>query len=325
MNVLSIGIYFLFLGMGLGAIYISYQLARRYRFRFLNYYLYSIVFGVGFGFVNYLGKMFSGQVLAQSRSWDALITANIIISSLASPILIAGTYMMMCWILDLLWGKVPRWFKIGFWLSQVLFILVFLATTKIYFETKDLQSVNPLFAALEKIEMLIIIIAILCLVLKGRSLENKAKGKLAFNLGILHFVGVTVFFGSYLFILPYFAKNSLAFFSALAFLHLLVELVPLFYLKGFLGKHHAELAFSPMEVHGIKRFFDQFKMTEREQSIIRLILKGKTNDEIGDALFISSKTVKNNISNIYQKAGVKNRIQLTNLVRGFREERISEK
>lgn len=319
MNFLSIGIYFLFLGMGLGAIYIAYGLARRYRFRFLDYYFYSIVFGVGYGFVNYLGKMFAGQVLAQSKSWDALLTAHIIISSLASPLMIVSTYMMICWILDLLWGKVPRWFKIGFWLWQVLFILVFFTSTKIYFETKNFESVNPLIAALEKIQMLIVIIAVLCLVLKGKSLENKARGKLAFNLGILLFTCTMVFFGSYLFILPNIIASPLAYFSAFAFLHLLTELVPLFYLKAFLEKHHAELAFSPVEVHGIKRFFDEFKMTEREQSIIRLILKGKTNDEIGDELFISTKTVKNNISNIYQKAKVKNRIQLTNLVRGFRE------
>jgi DNA-binding CsgD family transcriptional regulator len=321
MTVVLIGIYFLFLGMGLVTIYISYRLARRYRFRFLDYYLYNVIFSIAVVFINHVGKMFAHLVLGP-QSWSIHFTADIIISYLALPAAIVSLYMMICWILEFLWGKVFRWFKWTFWLIQTLLILVNFTTAKIYFDTKELKSINLFSSAYEIILLLINLIAFLYLILKGKSLENKARRKLAINLGLIHLICVTAAVGLYIFIVRCIINNTLVFFSVIASLHISVEIIPLLYLRGFLGKHHAELGFSST-VHGIERFFKEFKITDREQSIIRLILKGKTNDEIGDELFISTKTVKNNISNIYQKTKVKNRIQLTNLVRGFDKEKIT--
>ena len=45
---------------------------------------------------------------------------------------------------------------------------------------------------------------------------------------------------------------------------------------------------------------------------------GKGTKEIGEKLFISGKTVKNNLSNIFQQTGAKNRVQLMSFVRHFR-------
>ena len=53
--------------------------------------------------------------------------------------------------------------------------------------------------------------------------------------------------------------------------------------------------------------------TKREQEIIHLILSGKSNQEIANELFISLKTVKGHIYNIFQKTDVKNRVQLVNM------------
>ena len=57
----------------------------------------------------------------------------------------------------------------------------------------------------------------------------------------------------------------------------------------------------------------KFQITTREQEIIRLICQGKSNKEIENELYISIQTVKDHIYNIYQKTGVKNRVQLSNL------------
>jgi len=50
-------------------------------------------------------------------------------------------------------------------------------------------------------------------------------------------------------------------------------------------------------------------LSERENEILAQILAGKTNQEIGDTLFISEKTVRNHITRIYGKLGVKTRAQ----------------
>src|SRR5699024_2007301 len=50
-------------------------------------------------------------------------------------------------------------------------------------------------------------------------------------------------------------------------------------------------------------------LSNREYEILYLIAKGYNNMEIGLELFISEKTVKNHITNIYKKIDVKNRVQ----------------
>jgi ligand-binding sensor domain-containing protein/DNA-binding CsgD family transcriptional regulator len=60
----------------------------------------------------------------------------------------------------------------------------------------------------------------------------------------------------------------------------------------------------------MEHYFDKFGISPREREIVRLLLRGKSNREIEDALFISMGTVKNHIYRIFQKLGVKNRAQL---------------
>ena len=64
----------------------------------------------------------------------------------------------------------------------------------------------------------------------------------------------------------------------------------------------------------MQRIFVRYKVSKREQEIIRLMLKGKSNKDIEDELYISMKTVKSHVYNIYQKLGVKNRLELIHLI-----------
>ncbi|MCK4751511.1 MAG: helix-turn-helix transcriptional regulator, partial [Bacteroidales bacterium] len=64
-------------------------------------------------------------------------------------------------------------------------------------------------------------------------------------------------------------------------------------------------------------FVSKFEISKRETEIVELICKGKSNQDISDSLFISLQTVKDHIYRIYLKTGVKNRVQLTNLIRTF--------
>jgi DNA-binding CsgD family transcriptional regulator len=57
-------------------------------------------------------------------------------------------------------------------------------------------------------------------------------------------------------------------------------------------------------------FRSEFGLTDRESELIELLWEGYTNREISEHLFISVKTVENHLYNIYQKMGVRNRLQL---------------
>ncbi len=52
------------------------------------------------------------------------------------------------------------------------------------------------------------------------------------------------------------------------------------------------------------------ELTEREREISSLMVEGLTNKQIADRLYISEGTVKNYISNIYDKTGIHDRVKL---------------
>jgi len=59
--------------------------------------------------------------------------------------------------------------------------------------------------------------------------------------------------------------------------------------------------------------YHQFDITKREKEIIQLLIQGRSNKEISEDLFISLSTVKSHIYWIFDKTGVKNRVELANL------------
>jgi len=56
--------------------------------------------------------------------------------------------------------------------------------------------------------------------------------------------------------------------------------------------------------------FSQFKLSERELSIIKQVANGKSNREIAQNLFLSEGTVRNYISTILEKLALRDRTQL---------------
>lgn len=64
----------------------------------------------------------------------------------------------------------------------------------------------------------------------------------------------------------------------------------------------------------LQRTFSKYKISSREREILQLVLKGMSNKDIEDKLFISVKTVKAHIYNIYRKLGVQNRLELINAI-----------
>ena len=59
----------------------------------------------------------------------------------------------------------------------------------------------------------------------------------------------------------------------------------------------------------------QFRLSERETSIVTYLIQGYSNKEIGKLLFISELTVKTHVRNIYQKLHINSRVDLVNLVK----------
>ncbi len=63
-----------------------------------------------------------------------------------------------------------------------------------------------------------------------------------------------------------------------------------------------------------------YNLTQRESELIQHLFDGKTNQELAETLYISKKTVENHLYNIYQKMGVKNRVQLIGTLQNWKQE-----
>jgi len=64
-----------------------------------------------------------------------------------------------------------------------------------------------------------------------------------------------------------------------------------------------------------KRVMTPYGFSEREMEVLRLLIEGRTNTEIGDSLCISVNTVKSHVKSIYRKSDVSNRVQLIHKIR----------
>jgi DNA-binding CsgD family transcriptional regulator len=62
-------------------------------------------------------------------------------------------------------------------------------------------------------------------------------------------------------------------------------------------------------------FCERFGLSPREKDIARRLLEGQPNRQMEKELFLSLQTIKNSVSRVYRKFGVRNRLELMGLFR----------
>lgn len=60
---------------------------------------------------------------------------------------------------------------------------------------------------------------------------------------------------------------------------------------------------------------ENYRLTKREVEVLRKVYEGETNGEIAEEFFISERTVKAHIHNIFKKMQIKNRMEAFCLIR----------
>jgi len=99
---------------------------------------------------------------------------------------------------------------------------------------------------------------------------------------------------------------------------LALNAVPLFTLGTFLHYYHGKKTFVARRSNGLETVLESLGVTKREREVIELVCTGKTNKEIEGLLYVSEKTVKFHLYNAYKKLGIRNRVELVNLVQDLR-------
>ena len=306
---------------GLYAIVLTYRLNKKFRLNYLSSYLYFQIFINVFGFYGILGKDIAQKILVQQySSFQTIEKISHFFTFLGIPFLIFALYMFIRLSREIIGDKLPRSFTMGFLFAlSVAFAVygaVIIALNVSSFDDEQFIRISAAFAVIYMaLEVLILSIALLRLLLHVKKVEDKKTQK-----------AVRIF--AYLYLIGFFADicvYALAWQnSSLTPIYLLVftlrNIPPLLYWRSYLSQHHVTSAIPEAGTQTWTQFLEEHNISNREEEVIRHLSAGKSNKEISEALFISLQTVKDHIYRIYQKTDVKNRVQLINLIQGYKDE-----
>ncbi|UCH96518.1 MAG: helix-turn-helix transcriptional regulator [Candidatus Aminicenantes bacterium] len=303
---------------GLVITIVSYRMYKRYREKYLFDYFYYLLFFCIYGFFNFVGRSFAGNISSHlSLSKHAVGSIQIVFNFTALPFFIIAWYMLIKMLRGLLGKGISPVLKWGYiFFSSI----VVLAAVKIIIDYVDSgqPQFSPLAAAaltmINITQWLIMYITIIHVYFFVKEVKDKKMQRLIKNFGYLNLIVLTIYG-----ILFFSIRSNVFYITVMPFLYFSRNLPPLLYLAGFLKTYSKEYSPRLDDDANLIHFFSEFNVTKREQRIIRLICEGKSNKEIEDILFISLQTVKHHVYNIYQKLGIRNRVQLVNLVRRYSE------
>ena len=160
----------------------------------------------------------------------------------------------------------------------------------------------------------LIIVFITSLWLVFRKLSKKSKTQISWIKYFAVFVSFTTFSLIGFILLRTLNIASQNFTNILTgMVQLAINTIPIWYLNKFLRTVFPDKYFNTQDNSIKNEVFKEYNISQREAEIINLICQGLSNKEIEKKLYISIRTVKDHIYNIYKKTNLKNRVQLTNL------------
>jgi DNA-binding CsgD family transcriptional regulator len=302
------------------AIFFAFQLMKRYGTPFANSYFYYLVFLYIFGSYSLAGSGILEHLLGRMEvELKVIHSTRLYTIFLGIPFLVLSKFMLLRSSAEFFAKKVSRLFTLPYFIvCLIVFVLYGVFTVRLtYFDQGDYQVLihmqHWVFFGFMIAMYLIIYFSILR---HSRAMTDRYEKRFIRILGLLY--------------LLYMVAGMAAF--ALRDLHVMVEhlffflflswhLVPLLFLNLYLEKYHGQTAAVQDDFESqLQAFAAAYEISKREKEVIQLISKGLSNQEISDSLYISLQTVKDHIHRIFVKTGVKNRVQLTNMIRSGKSE-----
>ena len=292
---------------------LAFKAEREYRFPYLTSYRTYLIFFFIYGFIKFVGMVFVLDFFSDRIDEDIVVTQ---LALLIFPFSALAFYWMLLWTRKLADRAILKSVKVTYWAVQCL-IFIYMIINMIV----NIQNQNPnwdrLWLTVHIAEWVILLVIVMQLFFVAKEIKLKRKRQFLYSVGWIYLGSFAVFEAFQVLRIPYLSEYSLYHFSVAGGLYFCVNIPALLFLLHFLFHHHHEMVNSSLTEDEMSRFAAAYNITPRENDIIKLILIGKSNKEIGDRLYISLQTVKNINSSIYKKLEVRNRIQLYNRIREF--------
>lgn len=301
---------------GILAIMLSNQLSRKYKLPYLSSYFYYLIFLFIFGIYGIVGS----RLIRTYLSSQGMDPANIdsitqFFTFLGIPFLVLSWYMFIRVSHEIVNRKIHPLFNLVFFgILSLAFIAIgiLLVKRELLGENPNLIIRNSMLIGFTSISLLVYFWSLTQLFIHSRKfLDRKDRSNIRlFGLIYLVFNIATV-------LLLNFSHKGII--TGLLFIMVLfaIHLIPIFFLSMYLDKNFVEPVARQAFDQSLAAFITKYEISKRESEVVELICRGQSNQDISDSLFISLQTVKDHIHRIYLKTGVKNRVQLTNLIRTF--------
>ncbi len=314
MTHLTFFIFIASLVIGFGAIILTNNLYQKYKHKYLKVFFYYLIFMNVGSLLNTVLRYLDNINVLDDIIQEHLVLVVLILSTL----FIIGTihyFLHIITIRLIVKNEISRKFRNITLLYIIITFLIMLVTDILSIVKKDMIYCMTFLNIEIYFLISFLIIIIYTLFLKLKDIYTKSKKNALKYMGIFYMtlysihliVQASGFMGTdfYMFYFPFY--------------YLILNAVPFFFIKKFLMNYHGNIISQTSTAEEIETVFKKFKITKREKEIIGLILKGKTNNEIEDELFISINTVKHHVYSIYTKLKVKNRGQLTSLLSKYQQ------
>lgn len=253
-----------------------------------HYLQYFLILLYVYGYYSlWSGILLSGFMQIDNVEWVAMLLAR-----MGAPFIVVSQLMLLMWV-----ARIQKMKALPVVLASAIVSALVIAAYS-YGASSGHDSIRVACSVVALVSALLV--AALLILGKQQVVSDKARlflVALASAAGLMHLSQFTALTG---------------------FAHFDSAFVLMFYLFNtalvVVYSYHAteELAQAPLSLDD---FLLKYGISKREADILRGIYDGKTNQEIANQLFISLQTVKDHSSRIYQKTHVKNRAQLTTLVR----------
>lgn len=298
---------------GAAAVVLANRLMKKYTLPYLSSYFYFLIFIFIFAVYSIVGSQSVQLILNnQDISPEAKQSISAILLALGIPFLILAWYMLMRLGHEMFKSELSQLFVALYFglfaLSFIGFILMNadiggLELINFFMDTRQLTySYSGLMLAVFGYVLIVIFTRL-------RSLKD-VNQRIAYRWFAIWYAGITVFNIVSLQLTHLHVIPGLIFIASLTGFNL----APVLFLQIYLERYYVESVEDQSFGSRMDEMIKKYDISKREAEIVELICKGMTNKEISESLFISVQTVKDHIYRIFLKTGVKNRVQLTNLI-----------
>jgi len=297
------------------AIFFSFQLMKRYGVPFVSSYFYYLVFLYIFGAYSLAGSGILEHLLTSMEiELKVIHSARLFAIFLGIPFVALSTFMLLRSVMEFFQKKLMIFFTLTYFITSVLvFILYGIFVVRLTrFELGEYELIIAiqrwLFLGFMLIMYLIIFLAGL---ISSRKMTDYYTKRFIWVFGSWYLLFMLISCAAFILI-----PLHVVFPFIFIFIFLSWHLIPILFLSLYLEKYHGRSTFLQDDFKSkLAVFSEKFEISKREREVTHLICKGLSNQEIGDSLYISLQTVKDHTHRIFVKSGVKNRVQLTNLIR----------